>query len=477
MQANSQNLPTKRGDSALHSSFRAVARLLSEGLLGFLALLAMVLALAPLVFALSPVADQALELLQWTIVVLFAVDYVTHLALASDKRRYVVNPWRLLDLFTIVVPLLSLLPQAEAARSSPVLRLLRLVRVVSFGTRAGGIAVREKARHQAIQAQGPLEVSVLLPDKLPHPQGASWDEFLHWVADPKDGWYHVSNVPGDKFEELAQANGVPRTLLESCLSEANYPRLEVTSAGVVLSAWLPSARVSDRVEVDRVAVLLISNEKGVFTVSQRPCDLHRMISGALRAGGIPPAPFPTSVTYGFLKVVLEGNEEVSGHFERQLRALEEVHVKDTRESFFQLTFQMRKELSAARSDMWRTKAVLTTLAESRVRMPGCDSGHQEFLRVLADQADYLYETLNNLREGLLSVLELHLNIVSFDMNKVMRLLAVVSVLGLIPGAIGGMFGMNLDGNPWPFTLPQVTFIVSALILLCLYAFFTKGWLR
>jgi Mg2+ and Co2+ transporter CorA len=40
-----------------------------------------------------------------------------------------------------------------------------------------------------------------------------------------------------------------------------------------------------------------------------------------------------------------------------------------------------------------------------------------------------------------------------------------------------MFGMNLDGNPWPFTLPQVTFIVSALILLCLYAFFTKGWLR
>ena len=31
----------------------------------------------------------------------------------------------------------------------------------------------------------------------------------------------------------------------------------------------------------------------------------------------------------------------------------------------------------------------------------------------------------------------------------------VSVLGLIPAVIGGLFGMNLIDNPWPITLPQV----------------------
>ena len=83
----------------------------------------------------------------------------------------------------------------------------------------------------------------------------------------------------------------------------------------------------------------------------------------------------------------------------------------------------------------------------------------------------------NTREGLLSLIDLHLNIVSFEMNRVMRVLAVVSVLGLIPAVVGGLFGMNLIDNPWPWTLKQVAFCVCFGMTLCLYFFFVKGCLR
>ena len=63
------------------------------------------------------------------------------------------------------------------------------------------------------------------------------------------------------------------------------------------------------------------------------------------------------------------------------------------------------------------------------------------------------------------------------MNKVMRILAVASVLGLVPAVIGGLFGMNIEGNPWPLTLPQITFAISIGMLFCLYIFLAKGWLR
>jgi len=43
--------------------------------------------------------------------------------------------------------------------------------------------------------------------------------------------------------------------------------------------------------------------------------------------------------------------------------------------------------------------------------------------------------------------------------------------------IGGLFGMNLIDNPWPFTLPQVAFAICFGMVLCLYFFFVKGWLR
>lgn len=58
-----------------------------------------------------------------------------------------------------------------------------------------------------------------------------------------------------------------------------------------------------------------------------------------------------------------------------------------------------------------------------------------------------------------------------------RLLAVVSVLGLAPAIVGGLFGMNLADNPWSFTLPQVAFSVCLGMVLGLSFFFVKGWLR
>jgi len=166
-----------------------------------------------------------------------------------------------------------------------------------------------------------------------------------------------------------------------------------------------------------------------------------------------------------------------GRFEDELRDLEDLPVRDSRQQFFERTFRLKKELSSTQADLWRLRGLLKELAEPRVKLPGAVAGNVPFLHDLAEAADYLYETVNNIRDGVLSLIELHLNVVSFEMNRVMRVLAVVSVLGLIPAVVGGLFGMNLADNPWPFTLPQVTFVVCFTMVTCLYFFVVKGWLR
>jgi Mg2+ and Co2+ transporter CorA len=66
---------------------------------------------------------------------------------------------------------------------------------------------------------------------------------------------------------------------------------------------------------------------------------------------------------------------------------------------------------------------------------------------------------------------------SFQMNKVMRLLALLTTLALIPSVAGGLLGMNLAGSPWPVTLSQIAFGMAASMALSLYVFAIKGWLR
>jgi Mg2+ and Co2+ transporter CorA len=101
----------------------------------------------------------------------------------------------------------------------------------------------------------------------------------------------------------------------------------------------------------------------------------------------------------------------------------------------------------------------------------------EMFGVLREEAEYQYDTLGNVKESLISLIELHINTVSLDMNRTMRLLAVITALSLIPAIIGGMLGENLVDQPYNVKLWEVFLVVLSMMGLGFYAFWRKGWLR
>src|SRR3954471_21431381 len=140
-----------------------MVRLLTEPVMGFLALAALSAGLAPMLFALPPRLARALGALEWAIIAAFAAEYLVHLALPRERRLFMLDPWRLLDAAIILAPLASLLPFAPSfLRSSPVLRVLRLARVILFGARArhGLAGPLDAAQDEAI---GALRVTSLAP--------------------------------------------------------------------------------------------------------------------------------------------------------------------------------------------------------------------------------------------------------------------------------------------------------------------------
>ena len=223
-------------------------------------------------------------------------------------------------------------------------------------------------------------------------------------------------------------------------------------------------------------MLLLASDKSVLTFCRRPAHLMENIAGATRRD-LAPLSFPVRMICQVLEAVLDSHEALVGQFEQDLRILEELPVRESRQRFFEDTFRLKKNLFSTQADLWRLRGVFKELMQSRVKLPGDGANEVPLLRDLSETADYLYETVHNIRQGVLSLIELHMNVVSFEMSRVMRVLAVVSVLGLIPAVVGGLLGMNLADSPWPFTLPQVTFAVCTGMVTCLYFFIVKGWLR
>lgn len=452
----------------------------NDSTMGVFGILALACAVWPNWFRMSDQAQNILDRIEWVVVAAFAIDYVIHLLLATNRKRYVTGYWQMLDLFTILVPALTLIPWVDdSLRHTAALRLLNILRAFSFGARAAVPVVLVDPEEERKRTANIQPVAAVVQRGEGFPQKAlEWTEFLDQTKNRDEQWFDVFNLSDDRIGEMSKATGVPRMLVESALGTNNYPRIESFGQTHVVTMWLPIVQIKEHLEIERIGVLLaVLDGKSLLTASPRDCRLREHMSRRLNRERRSEDAFLVQATRAFLGIVLEQNEDAAAYIERYLRAMEEIPVARAGQDFFKLAFRMRKDLSQIRADLWRVSGMLSAISEGRSVLPWSQTNEREAFRSLDDQAEYLYETVNILRDGLISLIELHMNTVSFEMNRVMKVLAVVSVLGLVPATVGGLLGMNILGSPWPFTLGQVTFGVAFAILTLLYLFLTRGWLK
>lgn len=435
--------------------------------MGFLALAALGAGLAPFLFDLSPAADSALDAAELAIVALFALEYAVALAVAPDRAAFVRDPWRILDAAIVVGSVASLMPAvSDAARTMPALRILRLFRALLFGMRAGhGIGTPALPPARSLPS-GPPRV-IRLADGAAAATAGEWSDLLRWAAAPTSEWIHASNLPPERLREAAEAAGVPHVMVDAALRESSYPRLESGPRWSALTLSLPAAGHT----LLRDPLLLLFTEDDVLSLAPHPLDLAR----APRS--LAELPWGPRCALDVVRRVLERNEELAGRVESEVRELEALPAEESPERFFAATFRLKRALAVAKGDLWRLRGLLEMLGEGRRTLPGLGEQGRAAAAALAEEADYLYETVDNAREAVLSLIDLHINVAAHDTNRFMRLVAIVSTLGLIPAITGGLMGMNLVDSPWPVTLGQVAFATLILILGVLYAFLAKGWLR
>ena len=75
-----------------------LASVLDGVVTGFMALAALGRGVAPLLFELPSHAERGFDAAGWLIIALFALEYIAHFAVAADRRRFALDPWRMLDL-------------------------------------------------------------------------------------------------------------------------------------------------------------------------------------------------------------------------------------------------------------------------------------------------------------------------------------------------------------------------------------------
>ena len=444
----------------------------NESILGFLGLVAMATALGPLVFEVSPRWSFWLAVSEWVLVAVFAADFAIRGATAPNRAVWMRSPWRIVDVLVVVGPVLALLPHvSDLASGSITLRVLRLFRAAAFGTRAGSNAVRRQIRADRAARAAVARITVISPEGDENPIGADWDSFLAWTRDPAPTWYHASNVDSDRFVELARAAGLSDLDLER-IGEDGHAKLREGTRYTTLFVQIPSFSAEGFPAVERDRLLAIASDQGVLTAITGEFELR--IAVAEQREQLPKASFPVMIACAVLSLARDRNVMLAQRLVDESQRLETVEGGP---EFLRATFRLRREISTAVLDLWHLRLIVRALADGKTTFRGIDLKDEKYLDDLLAEVESLYETLNRTKEDLRYLIELHINVKSFEMNTFLRLLAVVSFLGLIPSVVSGLLGMQVMGYPWPVTLGQISFGVAMGMAMTLYVFAAKGWLK
>ncbi len=460
-----------------------VNRVLPDGLMIVLAIVMIPVVVIPLLVDLPKSISSSFVLADYTILGIYIIRFILKATLAEDFRKYILNPWHILDLIIVILPLFDFLQlfAAGIGRYSPLLRLLRISRLVAVGGRAIDMKMQPKpATVEESQKQPLMEIGIIDDDLINVQKSVSLQEIGRYLSSATHTWIDISSVSESNLDELSHELGIPRLVLESELVEESYPRIDYFEHYSLVFARLAELEVLNqggkRFFVHRAGLLVVCSGNNIITISKGKTDLFNRILEQAKRYHSGEEPLVVSILYTILKYALEKDSQIISALEQELMKLESIPMSQRPPNFLETTFHLKKEVNQLVPSLLHMKEVASLITSRRVPLQGFGDRHVRLFDMLADEATYLQETAANARDNLLSLIDFYINTTSFELNKVMRVIAVITCLGVIP-ALAGLFGSNLVGNPWDIELWQL-FVGLAVAMVCMgWVFYRLGWLK
>lgn len=457
-------------------------------MIGLVAILALAVILPIFNHNLSPGMKIILDGVNYFVVTAFIAEYVLKLYVEDGPRiSFITKPVHILDLFIIVIALLDFSQLASGlpiisnqGDLSPMLRLLRVplrgVLAIGLAGKAKTITARDEA-HQSLLQPKRLKIATL--DEKGIIEDYSKENLSLWKDDKKPLWIDFQDVTEEDLVRIEETTDIPCEEIKKKLIDGSFPRIDYI--GAVPSILLWDSRIESQLNLASPRMLVVLKGTKIITLTTEESEIfariqypkEQSINGS----------FIIEVLYSLLQLKINDYGLIVQEIETKVNEFERIAIDKTSPQFLHKTFLFKKEIQQVSDNLWHFHQVLDQIINKEDLLHlAVDDNHCRKFNTLHSESKYICRTARNVKESLNSLIELHINNVSYDMNRVMKVIAVITCLAIIPSVIGGLLGVNLvteSGNPigFQFYPPEIAFLVCSLMFLGLYAFYKLGWLR
>ena len=470
----------------------AVYRIFNDDvMIGLVAVLALAVIFPLFDHNLSEGMKAILNYVNYIVIAAFIAEYVLKLYV-EDKSRisFITDPLHVLDLFIIVIALLDFSPLtlglpiiSNNGELSPMLRLLRVpLRGLLVLALAGKGKTIEDSKKKPDKPAPEKQLKISTFDGEGNTQEYSKGD-LSFGKEGKPIWIDFQDITERDLVYIEETTGISGDEIRKKLIEGSFPRID--HIGEIPSILLWDSRIKDQhyltSEITSPRMLVVLKDAKIITLTTDKSELFSRTDhpkDKLNKGD-----FIVEVLYSLLQLKINDYGKIVHEIESKINEFERIPIDKTSPEFLHKTFLFKKEIQQVSDNLWHFHQVLDQIINKEDLLHlGIDDTHRRNFNSLHSESKYICRTARNVRESLSSLIELHINTVSYDLNRVMKVIAVITCLAIIPSVIGGLLGVNLvteSGNSIGFQLyiPEVVFLVCSLMLLGLYAFYKMGWLR
>jgi len=186
------------------------------------------------------------------------------------------------------------------------------------------------------------------------------------------------------------------------------------------------------------------------------------------------------LAYSLVDTVVDEYFITLAHFEDDIEDLEDRATKTDNDTFI-------SEIQDTKKYIFQIKRAMLPLREnlmiiSRQDMLSVNEELKPFLQDLRENLSNAIVSVETYREWLTNIMDVNLSVLSYQLNKVMKILAVISAI-FIPLTfpltfIAGIYGMNFEFMPelgQPLGYPMVLGFMGTIALSMVILFKTRKW--
>jgi magnesium transporter len=306
-------------------------------------------------------------------------------------------------------------------------------------------------------------------------RAADLEELLSYRNTGGITWINVEclDQPGT-IHALAEYYHIHPLTAEDILDTAQRPKVEEFDdyLFITLKAVNPAAAL----EFEHISLVLTADT--VITFQEKAGDYFdgirkRILNNAGRIRRMS----TDYLSYLLIDAVVDEYFSVLDLLGSEIEKFEDRAIDERDEDLMPDIQKFKQELLRVRRVIWPLRESLSLLLHLDSRRMGEDL--EPFLKDLYDHVIQAAETVETYRELMAGVMEVNLSALSNRMNKVMKVLTIISTIFIPLTFIAGVYGMNFRFMPeldMPWAYPLTWGIMAAIALGMLIFFKRRRWI-